>query len=103
MGRAVAFYRDTLRLKLRFESSHWSEFEIGGVIIALHSRLEGEGPCGDNGRGWYLGLQTDDVHALRDQVVEAGGTEHGFHDVPGGVVLTFCDPDGNPMQALQPN
>lgn len=101
MARAIIFYRDTLGLNLRFESAHWTEFDVGSVTIALHSRLEGDGPCGDAGHGWYLGLMTDDVHALRDAVVAGGGVDLGFHDVPSGVVLTFTDPDGNPIQALQ--
>ncbi len=102
MARAVEFYRDTLGLTLRFESPHWTELEVGGAVVALHSRLaEAEGPCGEEGRGWYLGLMTDDVEALQAAVLAGGGTDHGFHDVPSGAVYTFTDPDGNPIQALQ--
>ena len=36
MGRSVAFYRDTLGLRLKFESPGWSEFETGGTTLALH-------------------------------------------------------------------
>lgn len=101
MQRGIAFYRDVLGLKLRFDSPHWTEFEIDGWVVALHSRLAGEGPCGENGRGWYLGVTTDDVETLRSRVADGGGTDHGTHDVPGGIVLSFCDPDGNPIQAFQ--
>lgn len=101
MARAVAFYRDTLGLTVGFESPHWTEIAVGDAVIALHSRLGGSGACGEAGKGWYLGVLTADVEALRDRVVGAGGTDHGFHDVPGGIVLTFTDPDGNPIQAFQ--
>lgn len=37
MDRAIAFYRDTLGLKLRFASPEWTEFETGEVTLALHA------------------------------------------------------------------
>ena len=36
MERAVAFYRDTFSLTVRFTTSVWSEFETGDVTLALH-------------------------------------------------------------------
>jgi catechol 2,3-dioxygenase-like lactoylglutathione lyase family enzyme len=36
MDRAVKFYRDTLRLRLKFSSPHWSEFVTGDTTVALH-------------------------------------------------------------------
>jgi catechol 2,3-dioxygenase-like lactoylglutathione lyase family enzyme len=36
MGRSVAFYRDTLELKLRFQTPDWSEFDMGTTTLALH-------------------------------------------------------------------
>jgi lactoylglutathione lyase len=36
MDRAVKFYRDTLGLKLKFESPKWTEFLTGDTILALH-------------------------------------------------------------------
>jgi lactoylglutathione lyase len=37
MDRSVRFYRDTLGLRLRFQSPDWTEFEVGGTTLALHS------------------------------------------------------------------
>ena len=37
MHRSVAFYRDTLGLRLKFESPGWSEFETGASTLALHA------------------------------------------------------------------
>ena len=104
MSRSIAFYKDALGLQSIMESPHWTMFRVGDQAIALHHRLEpGEGPLGENGKGWYLGLQTDNLAPFRQSVVENGGTAFGYHEVPGGVVLTVCDPDGNPIQIMQPN
>lgn len=102
MARSIAFYRDGLGLNLTSESQWWTVFKAGDSIIALHPRLEpGTGPTGVNGQGWYLGLSSDDLRPLRISAVQHGGSEHGYHDVPTGVVLTVCDPDGNPIQIFQ--
>jgi catechol 2,3-dioxygenase-like lactoylglutathione lyase family enzyme len=36
MQRALAFYRDTLGLTVKFASPSWSEFVTGDVTLALH-------------------------------------------------------------------
>ena len=36
MNRAVAFYRDTVGLELKFSSPEWSEFATGTTTLALH-------------------------------------------------------------------
>ena len=36
MSAGVSFYRETLRLPLRFSSPHWSEFDTGATTLALH-------------------------------------------------------------------
>ena len=36
MDRSVGFYRDTLGLKMRFQSPDWSEFDMGSTTLALH-------------------------------------------------------------------
>ena len=40
MDKAVAFYRDTFGLKLRFATPFWSEFDTGAVTLALHPASE---------------------------------------------------------------
>jgi predicted enzyme related to lactoylglutathione lyase len=44
MDRAVAFYRDTLGLTLKFSSPHWSEFATGETTLALHPASEKNPP-----------------------------------------------------------
>ncbi len=41
MDRAVAFYRDTLGLPLKFASPGWSEFATGETTLALHPESAG--------------------------------------------------------------
>ena len=36
MDKAIAFYRDTLGLELKFQSPFWSEFATGQTTLALH-------------------------------------------------------------------
>lgn len=104
MDRSVAFYRDALGLRLEVHSPFWSQFAIGENKLGLHPTLEGQAPPhGIYGKGWFLGLQVDDLGSLKRIVRQAGATIYGdFHDVPGGVVLDFADPDGNVIEAFQP-
>ncbi|MFY9235228.1 MAG: VOC family protein [Fimbriimonadaceae bacterium] len=102
MNRAIAFYRDVLGLRSKFASPYWSEFDAGnGVTIALHHQLDPSKPLVGGG-GWVLGVQTDDIRALRAKVESGGGSVVGeYHDTPSGVVLTMADLDGNQIQAIQ--
>lgn len=104
MDRAVTFYRDVLGLQPELVTPYWSSFHLGPVSLGLHPAPEGStGPHGCYGRGWFMGLQVEDVRALRTKLESAGVVIEGdFHDVPGGVVLDFVDPDGNTLEAFQP-
>lgn len=103
MDRSVAFYRDLLGMKVKSLSAWWSEFDLGNGTLALHPGLNGnEKPYGRVGSGWYLGIQVDDLAGLKAKLIGGGHTiADDYHDVPSGVVLTFPDPDGNPIQAIQ--
>ena len=61
MSKAVAFYRDTMGLKLRFESPFWSEFDTGATTLALHhaSAKHPAGACG-------LGFRAPDLYQAYD-------------------------------------
>jgi lactoylglutathione lyase len=90
MDRAVAFYRDTFGLTLRFASPGWSEFETGQVTLALH--LAGEGhPAGSA----ELGFTTDDLRVAYDRRDALG---LAFSDAPkplhGVLLANLIDCDG---------
>ena len=79
MDRAVAFYRDTFGLTLRFASPFWSEFDTGPVTLALHPASERNPPG-----AVQLGFKTPALSALYDARESAGLTftappvdEHG--------------------------
>jgi lactoylglutathione lyase len=79
MDAAVAFYRDTMGLTLRFASPFWSEFDTGEVSLALHPASE-KNPAG----GVELGFTAPDLPAIYDAREAAGLTfiaeprdEHG--------------------------
>lgn len=103
MDRSVAFYRDVLGLSPGTLSPYWSDFQIGTDRIGLHPAHDLRHAPGSGGGGWRLGLATDDLRGLRASLDKAGAKIlEGYHETPGGVVLTFADPDGNPIQAIQP-
>ncbi|HEY2177027.1 MAG TPA: VOC family protein [Caulobacteraceae bacterium] len=59
MDKALAFYRDTFGLTLRFASPGWSEFDTGEVTLALHPAND-KYPAG----GAQIGFSTDDLAGL---------------------------------------
>jgi catechol 2,3-dioxygenase-like lactoylglutathione lyase family enzyme len=66
MDKAIAFYRDTLGLELKFASPFWTEFATGETTLALHPASD-ENPAGSV----QLGLGTDDLpgfYVRRDEL-----------------------------------
>jgi len=59
MNKAVRFYRDTLGLKVKFESPGWSEFVTGETTLALHPASD-QNPAGKV----ELGFTVSDVEAF---------------------------------------
>ncbi len=59
MDQAVAFYRDTFGLKLKFATPFWSEFDTGPVTLALHPASE-RNPAG----AVQLGFSVANLEAL---------------------------------------
>ena len=90
MGRAVAFYRDTLGLALKFESPHWTEFATGETTLALHPASP-ENPAGTT----HLGFGSADVEAFHRALTAQGvrftrppTPEHGI------TLAEFVDSEG---------
>ena len=81
MDRAVAFYRDTVGLELKFSSPEWSEFATGATTLALHP-ASAENPAGTT----HLGLHTDDIAGVR--FTRAPKPEHGI------TLAEFVDSEG---------
>jgi predicted enzyme related to lactoylglutathione lyase len=101
MGRAVAFYGETLGLPVTEHDGDWSEVDANGLRIGLNGS-ESESPRGDGGA--LVAFQPDgeierEVERLKSEGVEFPGevSEH-----PWGRIASFKDPDGNDLQLYAP-
>jgi predicted enzyme related to lactoylglutathione lyase len=98
MGRAVAFYRDSLGLEVAEHDGDWSEVTAGDQLIGLNSN---ESPAGDGGA--VIAFDVEDLDSslsdLREKGVEFTDevSEH-----PWGKIVPFKDPDGNDLQLYAP-
>lgn len=104
MDRAVAFYRDVLGFEIGYQSVHWTGMQIGSATLGLHSLMgeRAQHPEIPTVGGWILGYSVANLVELKVKLVEAGAKIlQDFHDVPGGVVILFLDPDGNAVQVIQ--
>jgi catechol 2,3-dioxygenase-like lactoylglutathione lyase family enzyme len=101
-ARAIAFYRDTLGLKLTLEDKFAAVFDVGGVMLRI-STLADFVPHEHSILGFRVADVTSTVKALREQGVVFNIYPHfkqdelGIWTVPGGSthVAWFKDPDGN--------
>jgi predicted enzyme related to lactoylglutathione lyase len=90
MDKAVAFYRDTLGLKLKWASPFWSEFETGDTSLALH-------PASDENRAGnvQLGLRVDDFDAfIADAEAKGIAITSPPREVHGTRIARFRDCEG---------
>ena len=87
MNEAVAFYRDTLGLELKFQSPDWTEFSTGETTLALHAASDAH-PAGSAS----IGFRTGDVDAFyKDSEVEFTSPPT---DTFGHRIARFKDCDG---------
>lgn len=99
MDRAVAFYRDTIGLPLRFQSPGWSEFGAERATLALHaSRGDGAGPDDLPPGRCRPGLGVPDLEEFHRRMVEAGvRCIEEPRSIFGAKVAVYADPDGLPF------
>jgi catechol 2,3-dioxygenase-like lactoylglutathione lyase family enzyme len=87
MDKALAFYRDTMGLTLKFQSPGWSEFATGDVTLALHLATREE-PAGTT----ELGFRTADV--TKEHAANSVNFVEAPRDVHGTKIARFKDSDG---------
>lgn len=99
MDRSVDFYQNVVGVEFDRISPYWSSFTLSGIQVGLHPAF---GSPETNSDGWIFGYEVADVMAMKEQLA-AGGVELEIdcHDVPGGVIIQFRDPDGNILQPIQ--
>ncbi len=67
MDKAIAFYRDTMGLAVKFASPFWTEMVTGDTTLALHPASP-ENPAGKIS----IGFGVDDIDAFYAQQSAAG-------------------------------
>ena len=109
MARSVAFYRDTLGLRLKFESPDWTEFDTGTTTVALHRAPRPEAmPAsvgGPTAGSCSFGFSVDDLDATW-KGLQAKGTRFvmppTLREDEGIRLAVFLDPDGLAISLAQP-
>lgn len=107
MKKSVKFYRDTLGLKLKFQSPEWTEFSTGRTTVALHggakkkkTKSSGSEHAGQCSFGFYV----KDIDATYTKLKKKGVKfEMAPSDSEGEPIrLAVCnDPDGLSISITQ--
>ena len=89
LAAAVAFWRDTVGLKLKFETPEWAEFETGPTRLALQPAS-----AANQAGTWQPGLRVPDLDTKRAELtacgVNVGAAPHEEH---GFLLSLFTGPD----------
>ncbi|MCA0245604.1 MAG: VOC family protein [Proteobacteria bacterium] len=90
LAAAVAFWRDTVGLKLKFQTPEWAEFDTGATRLALQPASPAN-PAGT----WQPGLRVPDLASKRAELA-AHGIDIGAepHEEHGFLLSLFTGPDG---------
>jgi predicted enzyme related to lactoylglutathione lyase len=97
MEAAVAFYRDTLGLSVKFQDGDkWTQFDVGGTQVAVATPAPGQVDPGSNAT---VVLQVDDLAATRADLAARGVAVSEVIGMGGhGSFFTCRDPAGNVVQ-----
>jgi catechol 2,3-dioxygenase-like lactoylglutathione lyase family enzyme len=100
LARMLAFYRETLGLRVEHETGSYAELGgAGGAGVALHA---GRGE-GEPDRHWFIEFRVADVaataEALRARGVAVGEVTARWW----GKEASFSDPEGNRIELEQPD
>ena len=92
MDRAVAFYRDTLGLRLT-SRDYVARFDIDGVLFELVPSPPGNMLAGTGNARLSLGVT--DIQPAVAALQDRGVVTTPIKPEPGGLIAFFRDPDGN--------
>lgn len=99
MARSVAFYRDILGLKLVFENSEWSSFQVGHVALGLHPHSP-HLPVNAGG-GISFGFYVSSLDDTLAKLAEFGVAPKHISEENFGRLAIIPDPDGYGIQLCQ--
>lgn len=108
-SKALAFYRDTLGLRLLGEDSHAATFDLGNRTPMRLTDLPGHKASGHTVLGWHvsdIGVAMNGLKAkgVTFQIFEGfGQNADGVWTSPdgGAKIAWFADPDGNGLSLTQ--
>ena len=99
------FYADTLGLPLVDEIHEGVPLhygcELGDVHFAIHPARGWPGAATKDAQSPVIAFNTSDAEVLADRVRKAGIEASGPHDHGFAQVVSFRDPDGNLVEALE--
>ena len=105
LSRARLFYESILGLEIKQASAHWIIFSLGSlefVVMAgatLSAKLDTYGKTACT----VLCFETDDIDRDYNQLQNKGVTFlSDVKTVPQGRFVAFADPDGNPIELIEP-
>jgi predicted enzyme related to lactoylglutathione lyase len=104
LARLLAFYRDVLGATVTDRvPAEGQAFYVGLRIGDSDLGLVAEPQAPEEPPRVLLSITVDDVDALLPRVTACGGTANAANDMPWGQrVAHVRDPDGNPLNLLQP-
>ena len=97
VARSVAFYTDTLGLKLKLRyGANYAEVAVEGLTVALHPPVK-DGASPGGAQSLSVGFAVPNLPAAVEELKQKGIsfsriTEDGFVKL-----AFFTDPDGNPL------
>ena len=94
VSRARRFYGEVLGLKPgEWFNESWIEFDVGGTTFALDGTGEELGISPGSSTGAVF--EVDDIHAMRQRLVDAGAQPTEVSEMPSCWVSFASDPEGN--------
>jgi catechol-2,3-dioxygenase len=94
----VSFYKSALQLPVVASNNWFVEFRLNSTArlsIADESRTTIES---NYGKGLTIGLQVENIEALRSQLIESGLNPSEIKDVWGAKAIYLHDPEGNRIE-----
>ena len=94
-AKCVEFYKETLGLKVLFESDGLTCFEFGQAYLMVEIDDEYDGSKGEDARiKTCLRINVPNVRQFADRL-SSNGIEVDYQEHAWGTVAKFYDPDGN--------
>lgn len=103
MKQSIDFYKNVLKMPLKSESEHWTEFLHGETMLTLHSATEDHKVIDKSVKdSVVLGFFIDNIDAMAAELKDKGVKFHGEpKDEEFGRHATILDPDGYMISLTQ--